>query len=264
MSDLSRLPHTQTYQVLHPARKTSRLGKDYLAFRISDGEHCFRAQAWVGEYVGPEQLLHGQQVHIRGQWVSFHHRPILRCRSIAPTQAAPLALEKARTRIRAMLLRLSHPWLQQFVANVFADAEVLQSFLSIPASRHHHHAYPGGLFIHSVDAAWKVFRNPALTESEKPVAVVAALLHDIGKVSTHTRSGEYTATGYYVDHEALTLTVLDEALGRLDEQDPRTALLLRHHLTWSPRKQPIPRAIGAAWVRTADQASAAGEMRRLF
>lgn len=262
MSHIQDLYKAQTYQVLSPSRKTASNGHVYLAFKISDGEKTYTAHAWAGQYHGPDELHHGQRVHITGQWRDYNGKFILKCKTIAPTQAKPLAQRKALTRIRAMLLKLPTSPLKTFVCEVFADPGILHAFLSLPASQHHHHAYPGGLFIHSVDTAWRIYINPSLQGREKNIAVVAALLHDIGKVATHTREGRLTSMGRYVNHDALTLSVLDAALKRLDARDEITALLLRHYLTWNPRKRSIPRSTGAAYVRTADMASTAVELQR--
>lgn len=256
------LYRSQTWQMLYPVRKYSCQGDAYWAFRISDGEHRYLAHAWEGEFHGPTNLEHGQRVHITGRWTNHQGQPLLRCRTLAPTEAEPLALRKARTRVRALLLKLPESPLKVFVRELFSEPAMLQPFLSLPASRHHHHAYAGGLFIHSVDCAWRVYRNPELAGKEKWIAVVAALLHDLGKMLTFHPDGTPTGMGRYVDHQALTLSVIDRALQHLDRCDEAAGHLLRHYLTWDPRRHPIPRNIGAAWVRLADQASVAAELGR--
>jgi len=251
----------QTWQILYPRKKKSCTGRDYLAFRIHDGESSYIAHAWAGQYQGPEQLFHGQRMHITGYWVTYNAQPLLRCRTLSPTEAEPQALRRSKTRVRLLLYRM-HPTLKQFVRQVFSDERLLQGFMSLPASTGYHHAYPGGLFIHSVDAAWKCYRNPELKGQDKDTAIVAALLHDVGKVNSYTPEGILTAHGRFVDHDAETLSLLKSALKWLDTQDTQLGLLLRHYLTWHPRKRGIPQHIGALWVRTADQASTASECQR--
>jgi hypothetical protein len=252
---------SNVYQVIHPVKKKSCRGHRYMAFRITDGEQTYVAHAWEGQYFGPVSLEHGQTMHITGKWVCFNGISLLRCKTIAGTRAQPLAWKKARMRVRVMMLVMSCRPMKTFVQEVFSDRKLLESFMRIPASRHHHHAYPGGLFIHSVDAAWEVFRNSSLPKRDRDIAMTAALLHDVGKVVTHDPEGKLADMGRHVDHDALTLSVLDSPLRHLDKYDKEAALFLRHYLTWNPRKHAIPRSMGAAYVRVADMASVASGLR---
>ena len=249
------------WRVLQPRRKTSCRGDAYWSFQISDGQRLHLALAWIGEYQGPEELVHGQEAHITGEWVTSHGRRLLRCRIIAPTQAAPLAYERARIRGRAIFLRMPEGELKQFMYRVFQSPVTKEVFFDSPASWHHHHAYRHGLFIHSVDAAWRIYRDPSLHGMEKWVAVAAALLHDFGKVPLFSDQAEQARSATYIDHEVLGLAILDEELRWLEDHAPDIHRMLRHYLTWRPREG-FPRSFGAAHVRLADQASAASEIRR--
>ncbi len=252
----------RVYQVLYPRKKRSRGGHTYLAFQISDGDCSVTAHAWEGQYQGPDTLVHGQSVYITGRWVKFNGQDLLQCRTLSTATAAPDALHKAHTHARLMLHRLNTPLLHAFVLKVFEDEALLQAFLSLPASTGYHHGYKGGLFIHSVETAWTVYRNPALAGLDKDIAIIGALLHDIGKVNSYTPEGTLTAHGRHVDHDAESLLVLHPALQWLERQNKQLALQLKHCLSWNPKKRPVPLHPGALQVRFADQASTVAEVQR--
>ena len=252
----------RVYQVLHPRKKRSCGGHAYLAFQISDGDRSVTAHAWEGQYQGPASLVHGQSVYITGRWVKFNGQDLLQCRTLSTTTAASDALRKAHTRARLMLYRLTTPLLYTFILKVFEDEALLQAFLRLPASTGYHHGYSGGLFIHSVETAWTVYRNPALAGVESDIAIIGALLHDIGKVKSYTPDGTLTAHGRHVDHDAETLLVLHPALQWLERQNKHLALQLKHCLSWNPKKRAVPLYPGVLQVRFADQASTVAEIQR--
>ena len=250
------------YQVLHPRKKISRHGKYYQSFIASDGKTGYLAHAWEGEYQGPESLMHGEMLYILGKWVIFKGKTILRCHTITPTVKAPLAMRKARTRARVLMHQLQTPLLKVFVCKVFEDKALLESFMTLPASTGYHHGYAGGLFIHSVDTAWRVYQSWECKGLDKDIAVVSALLHDIAKVNAYTTKRELTAHGRHVDHDAETLLILSESLQWLETQDGKLALRIRHSLTWNPKKRRVPLYPGVMQVRFADQSSTIAEIHR--
>ena len=123
--------------------------------------------------------------------------------------------------------------LTRFLAHVLADNVVSYRYLQCPASLRHHHHYSGGLLEHSIEVAEQLINQHSVnekkfTQKERDIAIVAALLHDIGKTRTLTSDGKRTALGMMVDHDELTLEVCANALVTLDKTDTSSAMLLRH------------------------------------
>lgn len=167
-------------------------------------------------------------------------------------------------RLLAVVGQVSHPSLSRFVSDVFADDQVLNAWLRIPASRYHHHAWPGGLIAHSVEcahwlAAWSQALLPPL---ERDITLIAGLFHDIGKIHTLTEQGHWTAQSQAVGHEVLGLQVLTHALENLRHSWPHGADALMHMLSWKPSQQePLPRLPGVTLLRQADQLSTVMDLR---
>jgi 3'-5' exoribonuclease len=114
---------------------------------------------------------------------------------------------------------------QRLVDEIFRDDEVLQRFVSAPASMNGHHSYPGGLLDHAVDTAQIVARELATgrTSCDPDTAVIAAVLHDLGKTleyETNTLSNGVkhvglTTRGILVGHKLTGMDLLTQAAARL-------------------------------------------------
>ncbi|MFV1922219.1 MAG: HD domain-containing protein [Methylotenera sp.] len=118
--------------------------------------------------------------------------------------------------------------LGKFLDTVFSDEEIAMAFIQVPASRNYHHNHTGGLLAHSVEVANIVANEKFYSNDECEIAIVAALLHDIGKVKTFNTNRTYTKLGKMVGHDNLTLEVCSSALKELDETWPDASYTMRH------------------------------------
>ena len=156
--------------------------------------------------------------------------------------------------------------LQSFMWSVFDNPELAEAFVSIPASRSHHHAYPGGLLEHSLECLRIVqsalTQIPNFSKREQDLIRVAALLHDIGKTQTIKQSGEHTIEGFNLNHEHYTLSVLANELKQLKRVYEQAAVALEYMLTWK-YTDGYPRFSGANLVKAADWLSTGLQLREL-
>lgn len=160
--------------------------------------------------------------------------------------------------IQAMPLRL-------FMRQVLEDAALMTSFVSIPASRRHHHSFPGGLLAHSLECAYFTKLNVNalfnLSENEREVATVAALLHDIGKVKTLGLE-THTSIGRFLDHEDFTLSLLSEPLKQLQNHWPSGAEVLQYLLVWKENRGHCRFVSGNA-IKMADRMSTSASINHM-
>ena len=153
----------------------------------------------------------------------------------------------------------------KFIHEVFLDINLMTLWVSLPASKQHHHSYPGGLLAHSLECALIAEQNVGmLTElsvKEKEVTVLAALLHDIGKTQTLGMQS-HTSTGRLLDHEKLTLTTIGVPLAKLEQLWPQGSETLRYLLTWNI-SMGFCRFIGGNILKIADHLSTSASLRRM-
>lgn len=148
--------------------------------------------------------------------------------------------------------------LNRFVVNLLSNKEVLEKFLIVPASYNHHHFEQGGLLSHSLEVAEIIGLNTFENQAQRELAMIAGLLHDIGKVMTHDTKGNMTSTGLQVAHEPLALEICANALKQLDQEWHAAANFLRHVWTCSSFNSKVgyqPNSSLALIVKQADQLS---------
>ena len=157
---------------------------------------------------------------------------------------------KVLQRCIGLVEQIDTPALQRFCNALFCDLDFARLFFSVPASRNHHHAFPGGLAAHSVAVAETAARYPRLSRKERDLAIVGGLVHDAGKVITHDPARSHAV---YLDHDLLALERLSDPLKVLDNADPDLADHLRHILTWKRAlPETKPGTLPAIAVHTAD------------
>jgi len=168
---------------------------------------------------------------------------------------------EALDRLWGIIERISVPCLREWLGNVFSDLQLSLPFFQVPASHNHHHSSAGGLLLHSIECAEWVERIAiaTLNPKEAALAIVAALLHDFGKVETMI----YPEVSQMVAHEVLTLTLLEPALVELQLQWSQGAYALRQMLSWQTHPGKFPQLPGTLLVKMADQYSTALSAREM-
>jgi len=156
--------------------------------------------------------------------------------------------------------------LRDFAESLLYNDSLMKAWLTIPASKRHHHSFPGGLMAHSLEVAKMVkddmrYLDGEVKVSEQDVTVLAALLHDIGKTQTLGQAN-HTDLGRLVDHEKLTLMILAEPISQLKQKWPQGASALQYLLVWKTTDG-FSRFIGGEIIKNADQISTKLSLRRM-
>lgn len=121
--------------------------------------------------------------------------------------------------------------LSNFLAASLLQHHICLNYCLCPASLNYHHNYLGGLIQHSIEVAEAVLYDESLSDSEKQIGIVAALVHDIGKTKTVTPDLNRTSLGYFVDHDNLSLEICANAMRELEKHNEADAIQHRHALT---------------------------------
>ena len=114
---------------------------------------------------------------------------------------------------------------------MFSDKEVLDKFLTLPASCNNHHQEAGGLCAHSLEVAKLIGKNEFESKYLRELTMVAGFLHDIGKIKTISGVGQLSTLGFQVSHECLNYEICGVALKQLEKDCKMGADFLRH--VWS-------------------------------
>lgn len=155
--------------------------------------------------------------------------------------------------------------LQSFLWALFSKEKLAAKFVSVKASINHHHNFLGGLLYHSLEVAritrFALHGIKDYPELELELAVVAALLHDIGKVQTHNPDGNLSQEGYAVPHEVYTLKQITPEIEQLKSQNLQLGIGLEYLLTWKEGKG-FPRLESANIIKAADKLSTAYDLKQ--
>ncbi len=245
------------FTVRNPIFKVAKNRQQYVLFNIKESLTPVRVVVWENQCKHFHEIGHGKQVKLYGHMGSYHGNRQITCASLSPMSDGRDNVSAAIIRLRALIAWLPDPALKRFICNVFQDSEIRQKFITAPASIRHHHAYPGGLVVHSVEVAWQVLLQLQVPARERYIGVVAGLFHDIGKIRTLSTEMTRTDLGQLVDHERLTLDVLSSPLQSLKTENMEAYLVLANLLSWKPSgRNQIPEFVIYESIRMADRVSA--------
>jgi hypothetical protein len=159
---------------------------------------------------------------------------------------------------------LKNKMLKRFMVGLLNDQARMVKFVTLPASKAHHHHQAGGLLAHSLEVTQLCFHLlkslSGISANEQELTLCAGLLHDFGKVLTMTAQNGYTPMGYSVGHDELTMASLAPYFNQLMNDWPEGAATLAYLLTWNHHKGSAKYAT-ALVVKSADQISAAIQRR---
>jgi len=259
------------------ARTDSR---GFLFYRliVSDGSSSIYCNVWTDsplfEFVQTLSPCQLTKLEVKGQLFSLNNQlmcsvsDINVCNSsgstLFDTYSVPIRARSALVWLDRYIQELPFPCLRQFLINVFQDPAIGADFLKCRASVNNHHNCPGGLLVHSVEVAKLVEANAdilGIIDFQKHISIVAALLHDLGKIQTVGAVNPRPRSAALFRHEAQTLILVAQHLKDLAYSSKKTAELIEHLLGRMIACDKFNTAfIGEDLVRHADQASAAANV----
>ena len=256
--------------------RTDRYGRPYWRVLLEDRSGSLRVYGWSGAFTPPSGVEIGQpveaQVLVRtfngsliGNLLKLRPADTIHFNPIQLLPCSELPRPDCAEALERFIVVCPVPALQEFLVQVFRGENLARAFLTLPASQNHHHAWAGGLAEHSLEVAAIV--EQALVKdclAVRSVGVVAALLHDIGKIRVLDSASKRTSLGFVLHHEHLTLEILADGLRFLDSAWPHGAIALRYLLTWKrTRSGSRPLLPAALALEYADSYSAATQARDL-
>ena len=161
-------------------------------------------------------------------------------------------------RLLSAINQINDPHLKRFVNRMLGDKEIAEPFMRLRGSSRHHHAFSGGLLLHSIEVVEIILRMPNLDTQTRDLCIVGGLFHDVGKIWTLNIGGSSTL-GCLVSHEHLTLSICKKALEELQATWPDGAYTLMH--VWTAKMTPYAyerKTPAAHIVAAADRISSEG------
>jgi 3'-5' exoribonuclease len=174
---------------------------------------------------------------------------------LLPQTSAPCLLRE----LWAQIGLVENPWVRLFNQRILHDPDISLRWVSIPASRDHHHAESAGLLRHSLEALRLLSKSPQMSQLEWDIARTAILWHDVGKILSFSAGERRGVEGYLVPHETATSEILAPHLVWLRQRAPDLVTALKLH--WYPPRHGRPLMPGQLLVEACDRMSAALDSR---
>lgn len=211
-------------------------GVPYRKLLLEDATGELMAFAWADNFEGWDAIRQDEAVMLQGRLRRLSATWVFKVQAVAqadsfdvvrqfPAQIAPRP--DAIGRLAAVIDSITLPPYRQFVESFLATPTLALPFITLPGSQSHHHAYAGGLLVHSVECAESILRDLLLRELGEiwQAALVAALFHDVGKIMEYGVSHSFR-----LNHKHLGAELLAPFMKNLDQEWHDGADVLRHLL----------------------------------
>jgi 3'-5' exoribonuclease len=227
--------------------KTAKNGKAYGDCLISDHSHDVPAKYWdiPGDVV--ELLQQNSILRLEAALDYFKESPQLTIDTVqVPTQQeideslqslglmAPRTIDDMVNQLQGIIAGIHHGGLRQMLLQIFvADTDLAARFKRHPGAVRNHHAYIGGLLLHTLEVAETAADCCARNDRiNKDLLLTAALIHDIGKVREIEVDAlglpvGFTKAGKLLRHINLGMEIVDQAC-RAAQVEEELSLILKH------------------------------------
>jgi 3'-5' exoribonuclease len=226
-------------------QREKRSGEAFLKLRLGDVTGAVDAVVWDGVEDALRVASSGAVVVAAGRYsVDTRYGACLTIRSLAAAlegsydpsdlhEAPPIPLDELIARLRELIDTIQDPHLRILLDRLLSDdAPAWPRYRDAPAAKYYHQAYRHGLLEHCLSVAQGVNAMSATFPGiDRDVAVVGALLHDIGKIDAYDTAGdaiELSDAGKLHGEIALGYYRIRREIDAIGDFPPETAQALLH------------------------------------
>jgi 3'-5' exoribonuclease len=250
----------ETFTLSKKIIKEKKDGGSYAVLDFTDRSGSIEAIAW-NDVVGTlDNISVGDFVFITGNVNEYNGRLQVVVNSVQrvsdddidPKDFLPQSdedIDQVMTEINEFRMRVTNSYFKKLLDSFFDDDKFLEKFRSAPAAKKAHHAYIGGLAVHTLNML-KIVANlhsvyPSLNID---LLITATMLHDVGKIFeyTYTKKLDFSTPGRMLGHIIIGYEMIAkkiEEIGDFPEELKLKLLhmILSHHgeFEWGSPRQPV-------------------------
>lgn len=253
-----------------PPKAQIDLPEGHRSVLIGDLYGTYTARAVLQPGVDPDAVMPGAVVDVRG-WPETLDGPMIHLYvdinelvsseqvslNLVPNAGcSPAGLEALFKIIRLIDEEIQNPFVRQGLHALLAAPSIYPGYFTSPAALEAHHAFPGGLAVHSLEVAQIAAAIPRSRLSNpigRDLLLAAGLTHDLGKIGMY-RQKHYV--NFDLGHEARTLMLVTPLVDWLREKEDPSVSQLYAYLLSPDAKCEYAKCPEAAALRMADRISA--------
>ena len=239
------------FEVRQLTRRQKKDGEPFLKLQLGDASGAVEAVVWEGVEEIARLAAPGSALWVTGRFSNDpRYGASITVRAVraaheeeyAPAElceAPPVPYEQMVAGLEELIETVQRPCLRELLARLLGKGtESGRRWLLAPAAKVYHQAYRHGLLEHSLSVAQGVSAMAATFPSiDRDVAVVGALLHDIGKIEAYEQSGgaiDLSDAGKLQGEIPLGYYRVRRAIEEIEGFPPETAqavlhIVLSHH-----------------------------------
>lgn len=227
------------YVAEREARKT-REGSRFFIFHLRDRTGTMRALLFE-PLSGKRYANKGEFARVKGRVDEYNQRLNLKIDEIKPGKEADIEyrdflpsternVDECYQRLLGTAKNLREP-LAALLTSFFGNATFERQFKLAPAGIRAHHAYLGGLCIHTFDMLEEAHALCKLDKNlDRDLLYAGVLLHDVGKIReyNYTRSIDNSTEGKLLGHIVIGVRMVERELERMPDFPEKLAWKLLH------------------------------------
>ena len=235
------------YYLVGQVTKPDSNGNLVSVLHISDATNQLkifcRDQLCISGDLRPNSLVHVEAQLVKGQrgvyWQGKYIEPAnfsLIGRHLTYLPSALCPVDGGTIRLIELVSRISDANLRVFVQKVIMHPHVAVQYLTCPANLYENYNFAGGLLAEAIQTGYAITMYSSLTQEERDLGLVAALIGNIGLTQTFTLDLKETALGTMIDGRKLTIEMCRNELSQLHQVAPDISAKLQNLLTFTDTK----------------------------
>jgi 3'-5' exoribonuclease len=248
-----------TFLVQSKSMPMAKNGKPYLSLLLSDSTGVIDTRIWNDVETVSTLCQEGDVVAVSAKTHVFQNRMqmvVSHIVPVPPSEVDPLAyiprteidLEAKYQELLGIFQGLENPWVRELGLALLNDPEIAARYKVCPAAKTIHHAFLGGLLVHSVQLIHLVDAIlPHYENLDRSILIFGAAFHDFGKIYelSYSAGFGYTDEGKLVGHIAIGVQLVDRKILAMpgfpkDLEYQLKHIILSHHgrLEYGSPKRP--------------------------
>jgi 3'-5' exoribonuclease len=240
--------------------KEKKDGSSFAILEFTDKSGSIEAIAWDPAVDSVQKTKTDDIVFVIGTVSEYNDRPqitvqSLKCvdnKDVSPEDFIPASsqdIDKVRTEIRVYLKRVKTPCLKELLDKFFNDPEFDKMFYIAPAAKRIHHAYLGGLAVHTLSMLKLAMHIQSIYPFlDLDLLIAGCSLHDVGKIHEYSfaKKIDMSTQGRLLGHIVIGHDMISERIRSIknfprDIRDKLLHMIISHHgrLEWGSPRVPM-------------------------